>query len=220
MDFDKFDIGYARTSKDSSIIDNQVRVIAARDVRPEHIFIDEGISGTIPPKRRPGMKDLFNFIDLHEGEIRRLYVFEITRLGRTFLETYQLIEEIEKKRGIIIYSLSPMEDWFQVEDRGLRNGIILPMCSYFAQRELENTKERIKIGLDRARAEGKQLGRPQREINWREVEKYKAMGISKANIAKVMDIPVATFYRKCQEHEAEERQKKVKDVLSSSEYDN
>lgn len=218
MDLDqsgKINIGYARTSKESSIIKNQVQAIAAHGVPPECIFMDEGVSGTVEPKKRAGMKDLLRFIDTHQGQIDKLYVFEVTRLGRTFLETLKLIEEIETQHGIMIFSLSPMESWFQVEDRSIRNGIILPVLSWVAQRELENTKERIKLGLDRARSEGKKLGRPERVIDWAQVEEYRAKKISKANIARIMDIPVATFYKRCQEYEAQQRTDKVKDLIES-----
>lgn len=218
--FDKINIGYARTSKDTSIIKNQLQVIAARDVRPEHIFIDEGVSGTIPPHKREGMKQLFRFIEDHPGEIDRLYVFEVTRLGRSFLETLKLIEEIETQYNIMIFSLSPLESWFQIEDRGIRNGIILPVLSWVAQKELENTKERIKIGLERAKSEGKTLGRPMKDIDWKQVKRYQEKGISKANIARIMDIPVSTFYKRCQEYEAEQRTGRVKEILSSTDYDN
>ena len=216
----KINIGYARTSKETSIIKNQLQVIAARDVKPEHIFIDEGVSVTVPPHKREGMKQLFKFIEEHPGEVNRLYVFEVTRLGRSFLETLKLIEEIEKQHNIIIFSLSPLESWFQIEDRGIRNGIILPVLSWVAQKELENTKERIKIGLERAKSEGKTLGRPLKKIDWKQVKKYQEKGISKANIAKFVDIPVSTFYKRCQEHEAELRTGRVKDILSSTEDDN
>lgn len=216
----KFDIGYARTSKDISVIKNQIQAIAAKGVSAEHIFIDEGISGTTPPMKRKGMRILFKFLNEHKGEIDRLYIFEVSRLGRTFLETLELIEEVEKDYGIMIISLSSLEAWFQIEDRSIRNGIILPILSWVAERELENIKERIHLGLDRARAEGKTLGRPLKKIDWRQVKKYQEKGISKANIAKFMDIPISTFYKRCQEHEAEIRTGRVKDILSSTEDDN
>lgn len=222
MDFNKFDkinIGYARTSKDISVIKNQLQAIAEKGVAPENIFIDEGVSGTTPPMKRKGMKDLFKFLNTNKGNVNRLYIFEVSRLGRSFLETLGLIEQIEKEYDVMIISLSPLEAWFQIEDRSIRNGIILPILSWVAERELENTKERIRLGLDRARAEGKHLGRPQRQINWREVKKYQEKGISKANIARIMDIPVATFYKRCQDHEAEQRTGRVKEILSSAEND-
>lgn len=214
MDYDnanKFSIGYARTSKESSNIQNQVQAIAAQGVTPNHIFLDEAVSGTVEPKRRAGMKQLLSFINAHEGQIDKLYVFEITRLGRTFVETLNLIADIETNHGIIIYSLSPMESWFQIEDRSIRNGIILPILSWVAQRELENTRERIKLGLERARKEGKKLGRPFLDIDWKQVEEYRSKDVSVAAISRLLNIPQGTFYRRYAEYQ---RTKQVKELMN------
>lgn len=208
---DKFSIGYARTSKESSIIGNQVQAIAAQGVSINHIFLDEAVSGITDPKKRTGMRQLMSFIKAHEGKIDRLYVFEISRLGRTFIETLDLIEEIETNHGIIIYSLSPMESWFQIEDRSIRNGIILPILSWVAQRELENTRERIKLGLERARKEGKKLGRPFLDIDWKQVEEYRSKDVSVAAISRLLNIPQGTFYRRYAEYQ---RTKQVKELMN------
>ena len=47
-----------------------------------------------------------------------------------------------------------------------------------AERELENMSERTKAGVARARIEGKLIGQPFREINWREVDEYRARELS------------------------------------------
>jgi DNA invertase Pin-like site-specific DNA recombinase len=50
--------------------------------------------------------------------------------------------------------------------------------------------------LERAKKEGKKLGRPAREINWKEVEKYREKGVSYSAISRILDIPYSTLIRK------------------------
>jgi DNA invertase Pin-like site-specific DNA recombinase len=52
--------------------------------------------------------------------------------------------------------------------------------------------ERTKAGVARARNDGKHIGRPFREINWRKVE-YRAKGVSWSAVSRVMDIPYNTL---------------------------
>jgi len=142
-----------------------VNMILSKGVDRDHIFIDEGVSGTTVPSRRPGFHEMMTSLDEHP-DVDRLYVFEVSRLGRRFLETLQIIEELESRRGIMVISLSPTESWFQIEDRGLRNGVILPILSWVAERELQNLRERVNLGLARARQEGKRIGRPPTKVDW------------------------------------------------------
>ncbi len=46
-----------------------------------------------------------------------------------------------------------------------------------AERERENLSERTKAGVARAREEGKHIGHPFREGNWRKVEEYRETGM-------------------------------------------
>jgi putative DNA-invertase from lambdoid prophage Rac len=62
-----------------------------------------------------------------------------------------------------------------------------------AERERENLSERMKAGVARARKEGKHIGRPFREINWRKVDEYRAKGVSWSAVSRVTDIPYNTL---------------------------
>ena len=44
-------------------------------------------------------------------------------------------------------------------------------------------------GVARTRDEGKHIGRPFWEINWRKVDEYQAKGLSWSAVSRVMDIP-------------------------------
>lgn len=101
---------------------------------------------------------------IQNGEVDRLYVFELSRIGRSSAETLQLFIDIELK-GVQIISLSPNEAWTKLVDenmKGIRN-IFVSMFAWFADIEKKSLSERTKLGQERARKEGKKIGRPESE---------------------------------------------------------
>lgn len=188
-------IGYVRTSTSDQNPENQIRLLMDEGVPEACIFVDHGVSGTVPVERRPGYSRMEEFIESHA--VKTLYVFEISRLGRSFIDTLMRVIELEEK-GIQVWSLSPAESWTRIESKSLRD-LMLMIFSWVAERERENLSERTKAGLARARAEGKQLGRPNREIPWKTVEKYRKKDISISAISRILDIPYSTLYQKYQE---------------------
>ena len=115
-----------------------------------------------------------------------LYVFEISRVGRSPLETLDVVRGLEEECGIIVWSLSAKEAWTQTTDRSIRN-LMLAIFSWVAERERENLSELTKAGVARARGEGKHIGRPFREIKWRKVDEYRAKGLSWSAVSRVME---------------------------------
>lgn len=163
-------------------------------LRPENIFIDAGVSGTVLPENREGYSRMIRFIESNQEAIEHLYVFEITRLGRSFLDTLARILEFEKERGIRVWSLSPQESWTRIDNQSIRE-LMLAIFFWVAERERENLIERTRAGQERARAEGKHCGRPRRQINWRKVDENLAKGLSLSAVSRLMDIPYSTLLR-------------------------
>ena len=124
--------------------------LLAQGVPNDQIFIDTAISGTTPASDRPGFHALLEDVRSHEHEVKPLYVFEISRIGRSFLETLDVVRGLEEECGIIVLSLSAKEAWTQTTDRSIRD-LILAIFSWVAERERENLSERTKAGVARAR---------------------------------------------------------------------
>jgi len=197
-------VGYARTSTSKQDIDNQIMALKGIGVPPENIFYDEGVSGITLAKNRKAFKRVYDMI--LSGEINRLYVFELSRIGRSSAETLQLFIDIELK-GVQIISLSPNEAWTKLVDenmKGIRN-IFVSMFAWFADIEKKSLSERTKLGQERARKEGKKIGRPEREPDKREYYRLKATGLKNAQIARVMQVPVSTMFKWIEKWEEEER---------------
>lgn len=205
----KVKLGYARTSTDKQTIDNQVNELKKRGIAGENIYSDDGVSGLIPAKKRPGFKKAFRRIQ--DGEVEELHIFELSRLGRNSRESVMLFLEIELMDCKII-SMSPNESWTTITDiPGIRT-IFTAMFAWFADIEHASLSERTKLGIQRARDEGKPIGRPEREPSQKEYIKWKAQGLKTAQIARVMQVPTSTMYRWVERWEEEDRIRKNREV--------
>ena len=87
-------------------------------------------------------------------EFQSLLVWRLDRLGRSLKHLLQLIEEF-KNRDVKFISL--MEGFDTTTPQG---ELFFNIAGSFAQFERKLIQERINSGLDRAKSEGKSLGRP------------------------------------------------------------
>lgn len=190
-------IGYVRVSTDEQHPENQKKALIEAGVPPDCIFIDHGVSGTVPARKRPAFQKMMEYINKHPGQVKFLYVFELSRLGRTTLETISTIEEMERT-GILVWSLSPQEGFTRSEDKAIRQ-LLTMILSWVAERERANLIERTKAGLDRARSEGKVLGRPRQDIDWESVTTMRNQGQSWEQIATGIGM---TYQQLCRRRKA------------------
>ena len=188
-------VGYARTSLKEEKIENQIRAIRDKYIDIPIFDKDRGVSGIVPAKQRKGFAELLDYIEQHDTE--GIVVYELSRIGRSFIETLNLVTELEQK-GIKVISVSPNESWTTMENKELRQFMTM-IFTWVAGMERKNLIERTKQGIERARDEGKHIGRPEREINWKEFDKWNKKNIPLKSIAKIMEIPYPTLYSKVQE---------------------
>jgi putative DNA-invertase from lambdoid prophage Rac len=183
-------IGYVRVSREDQNTENQIQLLEMEGVERSNIFVDH-LSGITNMPDRPGFSRLMQFIEGKSDII--LYVFEISRIGRSFLDTLNTVRGLES-RGVRVWSLSPSESWSRIEDRKLRD-LMLSIFSWVADRERESLIERTKLGLMRARAEGKVLGRPERKLPMTRIKELRSKDISLSAISRILDIPYSTLRR-------------------------
>jgi len=92
-------LGYVRTSRAEQHPENQVNLILEQGISKEDIYIDAGVSGTVSALERPGFAEMMERAlarDRPPAEGGIIYVFEISRLGRTFLDTLSIVDALEK----------------------------------------------------------------------------------------------------------------------------
>lgn len=184
-------IGYARVSTKDQDIDLQINLLKAEGISSDRIFFDVGISGSVPAVKRQGYKQMMNFIK--KNEVDTIYCFEISRLGRTSMETLLLVQELENQ-GIRVISLSPSESWSKNVDPLFRE-LLLHMLAWVANMEKKVLKERVKAGVQEYRDKHGTWGPRKREPNQAKVEKMVAQGMKLAQVARELKIPPSTLYK-------------------------
>ena len=146
---------YTRVSTLDQTIDNQL--IELRDhcskmgweVVKE--YADEGLSGTLSREKRPALNSLIK--DAYRKRFDSVVCWDISRIGRSMKELILFLSDM-KDRGIGICSVR------QGFDTSTSMGeIMFQFVGILSSWEREMIRERTLAGLERAKREGKTLGR-------------------------------------------------------------
>ena len=179
-------IAYLRVSTDDQTTENQRRAIETR-YNVSKWFVEEGVSGAIPAAQRSVMASLLNYV--REGDT--VVVVAIDRLGRNTIDVLTTVEALRAK-GVSVIS---MREGFDLATPAGK--LMLTMLAAVAELERENIKARQIAGIERARAEGKNLGR-KKDIDDAAVAKWRTD--NSASIKATADhfgVSVATVKRAC-----------------------
>ena len=141
-------IAYVRVSTDDQTTENQRRSLDER-YKVTKWFQDNGVSGAIPAAQRPGLSALLTYV--REGDL--VIVAAIDRLGRNTIDVLTTVEGLRAK-GVSVVSLREGFDLATPVGKAM-----LTMLAAMAELEKENIRVRQMAGIERARAEGKNLGR-------------------------------------------------------------
>ena len=112
-------------------------------------FTGDGVSGAVAATLRPALAALLAYV--REGDA--VVVTAIDRLGRNTIDVLNTVEAL-KTRGVSVVS---MREGFDLATPAGK--LMLTMLAAVAELERENLKARQLAGLERAKAEGKNLGR-------------------------------------------------------------
>lgn len=145
--------GYGRVSTGQQTTENQRLELeqAGYQIEPDYWFADEGISGKTSAAQRPAFKRMLG--QVRKGET--LVVSKLDRLGRDAIDVLQTVRQLGE-RGIKVVVL-------QLGTTDLTSAagkLLLSMLAAVAEMERDLLVERTQAGLQRAKAEGKTLGRP------------------------------------------------------------
>lgn len=181
-------IAYVRVSTDDQTTENQRRAIQDR-YKVTKWFAEEGVSGTVLAAKRPAMAALLQYV--REGDT--VVVVAIDRLGRDTIDVLTTVEALRQK-GVSVVS---MREGFDLATPAGR--LMLTMLAAVAELERDNIKARQMAGIERARAEGKVLGRTktiddQAVAKWRQEnsasikQTAEHFGISVASVKRAMAV--------------------------------
>lgn len=180
---------YCRVSTVEQSTDNQVTAIESAIGHPvePHRIISETISGSVQAMERPAFKAMVEH-KLEPGDT--LVVLKLDRLGRDNIDVQQTIAKLSKA-GIKVVSLDlPAQDLASSEGK-----LLLQMFAAFAEFERNRIRERTQEGLERAKKQGKKLGRPVAKDTTEKVQRLKAQGLSQSQAAAQAGLGIATIKR-------------------------
>jgi DNA invertase Pin-like site-specific DNA recombinase len=165
---------YARVSTHEQNADNQLielREYVERRRWSAVEYVDRGISGA--KDSRPALDTLMR--DAKRRKFDVLLVWRLDRLGRSLRHLILTLEELQHL-GVAFVSLGEGIDTSTPSGR-----LHLHILGAMAEFERARIVERVRLGLARAKAQGKRLGRPRRRVSDRELMATEGMSVREAS---------------------------------------
>ena len=174
-------IGYARVSSSDQSLDIQVEQL--KQVGCEKIF-QENASGK--SAEREQLNALIDFS--REGDT--IHVMKVDRLARNTIDALQIADALAKKgAGLIFHDLGNVDINSDV------GRVIYTTISAFAEMERKRILLRCNEGRERAREEGRHLGRfPNKQLHER-IQELAGQGMNKHAISKELGCSRTTVYK-------------------------
>ena len=191
-------VGYIRVSREDEVVENQeIRIreyCSRKGLELVGFFKDEAVSGAVPCLEREGFKAMLKFVE--DNGVRHIVFLDITRLGRDMADNVAVMQEL-KRRGLTLHFVN-QEFLNSINDPAFEK-LLLALFSWFAEYERQMIIERTKAGLERARLQGKRIGRPRKWVDRRKVEYYLRKGLHLTDIARLMGVSYSTLRRRIRE---------------------
>lgn len=147
---------YLRVSTDQQTTENQRRILLEVAERSGWevvgIYEDHGISGAKGRDRRPGFDALLKAVA--RSEINMVMAWSVDRLGRSLSHLVGLLGELDA-RGCDLFLHQQALDSSSPQGRAM-----FALAGVFAELESSLISSRVKLGQQRARAQGVRFGRP------------------------------------------------------------
>ncbi|OBU46707.1 resolvase [Photobacterium damselae] len=176
---------YARVSTSEQNVEQQVSHL--KTLSPNAIVYKEHCSGKTLDREE------FNKLKkaVHKGD--RITVLSVSRLGRNTVEVLQFIEDM-KDRGVAVC----VADLGGIDVCSPMGKLVLTTLAAVAEMQREEILDKQRIGIERAKAEGKYKGKQQSAKTVKACEgalRDIARGLSKEKAAKANGVGIATLYR-------------------------
>lgn len=167
-------IAYYRVSTKDQSIEAQRHAMAQGGPTFAKEFQDEGVSGTVPAKDRPGFAQLLAYV--REGDT--VHVFAIDRLGRDALDVQATVRGLIDKGVIVdVCHIGPIQ--------GDAGKLILAVLAQLGEIEKARIAERTSAGREKAKADGTHLGRPPSIAGEKAAQALLALAAEGATVAGV-----------------------------------
>jgi len=147
-------------------------------------------SGSKGRKERASFDMLFK--EAHQRKFQMIIFWSIDRFSREgIFKTMMYLKQLDEY-GIKFHSYT---EEYLTTDNELVSNILLSVMSYFAKLEREKISERTKAGLEKARLNGKQIGRPGKEKMKERILLELRKNNSIRGVAKLLNISTGTVMK-------------------------
>jgi len=179
----------ARVSTADQHVESQLydlrRLAEERGLEVVNIFADKGVSGT--KARRPGLDAL-----MAEARQRKFSVVLVSAFDRVARSTKHFLHVMDELDSLGIQFVSRREN---IDTSGPMGRLFLTLISSIAELESDLIRERVRMGIYRARMEGKAIGRARLDIDRQQVVRDRRLGMSLTQVAKRHNISRASVCR-------------------------
>jgi DNA invertase Pin-like site-specific DNA recombinase len=190
-------VAYIRVSLEEENPENQE--IAIRKYAEENGFVikgffkDIGVSGAEPALERERFGEMLNFAK--DNNINTILLYDLSRLGRDFDDVLATARYLVENNFNLFFANQPE---LNVNDLSIRK-LIFSIIAWAIDFERTQIIKRTKAGLERARKEGKKLGRPRKEVSIKKIQSYLEKGIHMTDIARLEGVSYSTIRRRIAE---------------------
>lgn len=172
------------TGKQNTELQKQVLLKYCRDngIKKHQIFEDR-ISGAF--RERPKLSLLKTFVKAKK--IDTVICTSLDRLGRNLKDLLDLVDFFEENGVKLVFVKERI-------DLGTPTGkLLLSLLGSVSEFERELIKERMALGIEKAKLEGKCCHRPRKSIDWGKFKKYVDKGLSLTEIARLYNVSYPTL---------------------------
>jgi DNA invertase Pin-like site-specific DNA recombinase len=183
---------YLRVSTSAQNTENQrvdlERVAALRGWSIAEIYTDHGISGAKGRSDRPDLDRMLK--DAVRGKFQIIAVWSLDRLGRSLQHLIETVNELQAV-GVDLYLHQQALDTTTPAGK-----LAFSIFGAFAEFERSLIRERVKVGLERAKRNGVRLGRPSNlnDAVRAAIVGLRAKDVSIRKIASQLKVGTGTIY--------------------------
>ena len=184
---------YARVSKDEQKTLNQLielREYATRRGYDVEEFVDEGLSGSLHQDKRPALKRLLEAARLRKIDI--IVCWRLDRFARSLKQLVDMVGDLE------IWNVGFTTLRENIDTTTPSGRLVFHIFAALAEFERDLIVERTHLGLKRAIAQGKVLGRPRQSVDLALLQANLHLSVRK--LAAKLNVPPATAARLKRRH--------------------
>lgn len=185
-------VGYARVSTVGQDNGLETQKQLLEEAGCKRIFFEK-VTGTSTAKRNE-LKEAIQFLD----EEDMLVVTKIDRLARSIIDLNNIVKELNEKNVSVRFLKENIEFKAEENNNSLQT-LLFNILGSFAQFERDIIIERTGEGRERAKKQGKHMGRPSKDK--KAIEKAlklyaerESNGMSVNDISKITGVPRSTIY--------------------------